>query len=324
VPVKEDKTSKAAEKAWYASDPLCFTEWPRKTLHRFLHAALPTWSAGDNARANAALENVAAPSADECLAGLRSRYRKGTYKSAFQYRDFVWGVEAIVGTDATLDAIVSEMETEDTKYNDRREAMVEATAFMLLRASPTTAKSARTRMERLFAAPRDPTIAHVYEGYFDTLDCVLHGAVGLKRFWASWPTRMDAAPEVCLEIPGTYCGGSLDFAGDSPSFIREAIKTTNRENLSSGMSVRVAALGGSAALALLPTRKWPAVRMPSVVRDFGMLRAPEIVTFMASLVGKSSVKNAPIDWFKAHADYARPILEKTKSPAAKLVLRQLA
>jgi hypothetical protein len=44
---------------------------------------------------------------------------------------------------------------------------------------------------------------------------------------------------------------------------------------------------------------------------------------MASLVGKSSVKDAPATWLKAHADYARPILVKDKSPAAKLALREL-
>ncbi len=77
------------------------------------------------------------------------------------------------------------------------------------------------------------------------------------------------------------------------------------------------------ALALLPTRKWPAVQMPAVVRDLGMIRAPEIVTFMASLVGKSSVKDAPITWLCAHADYARPVLDKSKTDAAKLVLRKL-
>jgi hypothetical protein len=328
VPVdgrKEDKTAKAAEKAWYASDPIFFTEWPRKTLHRFLHAALPMWKGGD-ARATAALENDAAPSADECLSGLRDRFRKGKYKGVFQYRDFVWGVEVIAGTDATLDAIVSEMEKVDQPGDssltrsptNTRAAMVEAAAFLLLRASRATAKKARERMERVFAAPRDRTV----EPYFATLDCVLHGREAVKRFSASFPSWSDAQSLVWLEVPTGYCAASLDFVADDPSFVREMV-VTNPKLHSDGMSVRVAALGGPEVLATLRARKWPAVQMPAVLRDFGMLRSPEVVTVMASLVGKSAMKAAAINWLKGHADYTRPILEKTKSAAAKFALQQL-
>ncbi len=331
VPVdgrKEDKTSKAAEKAWYASDPIFFTEWPRKTLHRFLNVALPMWKAGDDARVASALENDAPPSADECLAGLRSRFRKGTSKKGvFQTRDFVWGVEAIAGTDATIDAIVSEMETADLKGFERhpvghRAAMVEAAAFALLRASRATAKSARARMERVFAAPRDVKTAKLLEPYLATLDGVLHGAEAVKRFSAKFPTWSDARALVWLEVPSGYCAASLDFVENDAAFIREMV-ATNAKLLSSGMSVRVVALGGPEVLAALSSRKWPAVQMPAVLRDFGMVRAPEVVMFMASLVGKSALKDAPLQWLEAHADYARPVLEKAKSDVAKLALRQL-
>jgi hypothetical protein len=63
--------------------------------------------------------------------------------------------------------------------------------------------------------------------------------------------------------------------------------------------------------------------MPAVVRDFGMLRAPEVVMFMASLLGKSSVKDASLEWLKSHASYARPILEKAKTDDAKRALREM-
>jgi hypothetical protein len=54
-----------------------------------------------------------------------------------------------------------------------------------------------------------------------------------------------------------------------------------------------------------------------------MVRAPEVVDFMLSLIGKSAAKDVPMKWFEAHADYARPIVAKSKSPAAKAVASKL-
>lgn len=323
VPVdgrKEDKTTAAAENAWMR-DPFFFTEWPRLTLHRFLRIffALPEWKNGKVAQD--VFKHDAPLEAAECLEGLRNRVREPPPKQPFEYRNLVWGVEAIAGTDATLEEIVSEMETTYPTLPEHAsvfEAVVTAAAFLLLRATPRVANKARERMERLYAAPRDPQTLADFEGYFGAIDYALHGAAGTKRFLANWPKWT-----VWLEVPALYCAGSLDYAVDDPAFVRQVLKTTSPKTLSNGMSVRVAAFGGPEALALLPTRKWPAVQMPSVARDLGMIRAPEIVTFMASLVGKSSVKDVPITWLQAHADYARPILAKTKTDAAKRVLRQL-
>jgi hypothetical protein len=89
------------------------------------------------------------------------------------------------------------------------------------------------------------------------------------------------------------------------------------------MCVRLAAIGGSPVRAGLEARKWPARQMPSVVRDFGMIRDPAVAKLMLSLVGKASVKDGPLAWFRAHADYARPLLEKQTSVVAKGVLHQL-
>lgn len=325
VPVdgrKEDKSAAAAEKAWYASDPLFFTEWPRKTLHRFLRFSLTPWKAVDDAAAKAALANDTLLSADECLEGLRRRVHSSRKPHPFTYRDLVWGVEAIAGTDATLEMIVSEMETTYPTLPEHMgvfEAVVSAAAFMLLRASPAVAKSARERMERLFAAFDPATADEEVVSYFGAVDCALHGAPAVKRFCAKYPTWT-----VWLEVPALYCVGSLDYATGDSAFIRDMITTTDPKRLSNGMSVRVAAFGRAQALALLPKRKWPAVQMPAIVRDFGMLRAPEIVVFIASLLGKSSVKDAPIKWLQAHAEYARPILVKTKTDAAKLALRSIS
>lgn len=321
VPVdgrKEDKTPTAAENAWVKGDPTFWTEWPRKTLHRFVRFATTPREKGDVAAGKAALANDSAPSTTECLDGLRWRVREAIAKQPFAYRNVVWAVEAIAGTDATLECITSEMETSYPTIPERMpacEAVVSAASFLLLRASPSVAKSSRTRMEAIFAAPHDA--AQAYEDYFGTLDFALHGAAGVKSFFAKYPKWT-----VWLEVPALYCAGSLDYA-DDPAFVRDVITKTDPRTLSPGMSVRVAAAGGSAALARLAKCKWPAAQMPSVVRDLGMIRAPEIVTFIASLVGKSAAKDAPMQWLRAHADYARPILAKEKSNAATLALRQL-
>jgi hypothetical protein len=268
---KADKTSAAASKAFYASDPIFFTEWPRKTLHRYLRFGLPMWNVGDDDAAKAALEDDTVPAADDLLALLRKRFRRGTYKGPFHYRNLVWGVEAIAGTDATLDAITEEMEVPDESVPsstivDVREAIVTATSFMLLRASLSVATSARERMDRVLRSTQDA--GELFEAYRGAIDFVLHGAAGTKRFLEKWPNP------VWLEVPTMYCSASLDYAIDDGPFVRELL--TKSRPLSNGMSVRVAALGGPEALALLPKRKWPAVQMPAVVRDFGMIRAPEM------------------------------------------------
>jgi len=304
---KSKRAAAAAKKAWGVCDPIHFTEWSRPVLERYLRAAIDTLFVEEPKNFDGP-----APAPDEAIDGLRRMFREGYDTYRFKEAEFAYGIEAIAGTDRTLTALAEEIEGFKSKNDDGfnydcRATLAQTTAFMMLRASPKVVKDARAKMERGLAkgGPKK------YEDYFDALDYALHGAKVLaprKRAWWS----MDN-----WQILGV--GPSLDFAADDPKWVREWVPRDPKGQL----SVRVASIAGPAALEGLENRKWPARMLPSVLRDFGMLQDPQIVPFMLAYVGKSSVKDAPIQWFRAHAVFAKPILAKMKSDAAKLVLKQL-
>jgi hypothetical protein len=316
---KADKSpAKSAMKAHAAGDPIWFAEWPRQMLMRYLRleaAALNATAQGYNERhtemyalATNASEDAAPLSADEGIAALRRVYDKSDEIYPFQSHAFVFGVETIAGTDAVLEALTLAV-SEGEGATNAKTAMIETLAFLLLRASPAAAKSARAKLEKAYAALSAEGAKKAEMSA--ALDLSLHGTDAVKRGAGKYVT-----------LQGEWGLGGyapLEFADDA-DYVREQVA---RAKPSEPMSVRIAWLGGPAVLAGLALRKWAAARMPGIVRDFGMIRAPEIVELMLSLIGKSSVKDGPIHWFKAHADYARPILSKSKAAMAKGVLRQI-
>ena len=330
VPVDGEKADKvaAAQKAWRVSDPIYFTEWPRGTLYRFMNAGIENvFRSYPPERGGAAykkLEDPTPPSAKTCLDALGRLFREGYATYSFEERDFVYGVETVAGTDATLGVLAAEIEAFEVPRENpglnhlTRAHLAEMVAFLLLRATPAAAKDARERIERALSPPVKDKITpkpgydlEALNYYFDALDYALHGAAGVRRHTGKW---------VYLEVPALSFGATLDYAGDDPDYVRDMVPKADKK---AGMSVRIPAIAGASVLAGLEARKWPAAQLPSIVRDFGMIRDPAIVTLMLSLIGKSSVKDGPMKWFQAHADYARPILQKTKSDVAKSVLRQL-
>ncbi len=312
--LNQDKAPAKSAMKWYmASDPIYFTEWPREVLHRILRVfaddAFKPHGVGDTMKA---LETKGAPDADPLLAAIGKMFETGKVNYAFHKRTLVYGTETIAGTDATLMAIANAFASSkwkvpaETLNESCRDTLIECAAFLFLRASPKVVKEAREKI-----VPLEPKLAKAYEWCAQTIDCTLHGAAGVKR----------TITTTCgLEVGALGSDASVELAGDDPNWVREMVA---KAKPAEPMSVRVAHIGGPSVLANLSKRKWPAVKMPSIVRDFGMIRDPEIVTFMLSLIGKSSVKDAPLEWFRAHADDAKGILKKTKGDSAKAILRQL-
>jgi len=317
VPVdgmNQDKAPAKSALKWYmASDPIYFAEWPREVLHRILRVFADDAFKGDGSGdALKALEKKGPPDAEMLLAAIKKMFETGKVNYAFHKRTLVYGTELIAGTDATLMAIADAFASSawkvpaETLNESSRDTLIECAAFLFLRASPKVVKAAREKI-----VPLDPKVATAYEWCAKTIDLTLSGAAGVKR---TMRTR------VALETNALVSDVSLELAGDDPDWVREMVAKAKPTD---PMSVRIAHIAGPSVLANLSKRKWPAVKMPSVVRDFGMIRDPEIVTFMLSLVGKSSVKDAPLAWFRAHRDYVKPILAKTKGDSAKAISRQL-
>ena len=303
--------AKSALKWYMASDPIYFAEWPREVLHRVLRVFAADAFKKHVDQTMKAFETSGPPDTRVLLDAIARMFETGMVNYAFHKRTLVYGTEAIAGTDATLIAIADAFASSawvvpaETLNESCRDTLVECAAFLLLRASPAVAKAAREKIVPLGSEDRERVRVVCADDRFRASRCGgreandEHGEARARR---------------------ARRGRGLELAGDDPDWVREMVA---KAKPTAPMSVRIAHIAGTSVLANLPARKWPSVKMPSIVRDFGMIRDPEIVTFMLSLVGKSSVKDAPLEWFRAHADYARPILQKTKNDSAKAILRQL-
>jgi hypothetical protein len=228
---------------------------------------------------------------------------------AFNVRDWLFIAENIIGTDQTLEAIAEGLEGSDVTIRGNamsvriqvKEYAAWAIGFLLLRASKERRSELAARLEAQYtrfdaAAKKQPG----WQMCAWALDLSLHGAAGVKR-WGGKSTIL------------------AEYAHDDPDYVRECVA----ENPTAPMSVRLVAIAGTDVMKGLAKRRWYAVELPSVMRDFGMVRAPETVELALSLVGKSAAKDAPIKWLAAHADYARPMVEraaKAGSASAKAAL----
>ena len=304
-----DKQPAKSARAWVGSiDPKYASDWPREVAHRVLRAGPIV-----QFEKTAAMEMAGPPSRDEARAALMfvaCSMDEHTYE--YKVWDFVYLTETILGADATLDAIAEGFEKSKPKISIGagtpmqcyvKKYLAGTLGFLLLRAK----KPAPLRKRLAAQHARFDAIAKKAKDWgwcAMTFDLALNGAAAYKRALAAgWGIDLV----------------TLENVGDDPDLVRDCVAKEPKAS----MTVRLAALGGTAVLANLAKRKLWARDLAPAVRDFGMVRSPDVVDFILSLVGKTAVKDAPSKWFREHADYARPLLAKSKSPAAKAVLAQL-
>jgi hypothetical protein len=219
-------------------------------------------------------------------------------------RDYVFLVEAFIGADATLDAIAAGFESMRGEPRDVfalafKTGVASAIGFLLLRAKHAKKHTRTLEAIRLTLGSKKPHW-RMTAGY---LDASLHGRVGLDR-WLG-PSRRSL-------IWAEYAEGDPDY-----------VKTCIAEcEAAAPMSVRLVAIAGTSAMKNIARRKWYADDLRAVMRDFGMIRAPETVELALSLVGRTTVKDAPVKWIAAHADYAMPIVEKITSGERAAAIRR--
>ena len=312
-----EKTAAKSAQAWLGAldRKKYFAEWPREVAWRVLRVGPRTLLGADVTKpVLAALAQPGAPSADEVRAKLVdvvAKMDEHTYE--FKVEDFVYLAEAMIGADATLDAIAEGFEKSKPKTvkpgagtpmeSYVKKYVASTLGFLLLRAKKPA--PLRKRLEAQHA--RFAQMAKKSDDWSWcalTFDLALGGGAAYKRALAGgW--RIDLR--------------TLEHAGDDPALVRDCVAKEPKQ----AMTVRIPTIGGVGVLANLSKRKFSASELESAVRDFGMIRAPEVVDFVLGLVGKSAAKDAPMKWFEAHADYARPFVAKSKSPAAKAVLSKL-
>lgn len=306
-----------------ATEPVYYSEWPRQVAYRFLRTGCATefkdkTGNGLTARTKAALADARPLEKAEASRLLYEAAIHSEEGAAFKARDFVFGVEAVAGTDAALEALCSGFEDAklklprnlaDPMHTIFKGHLAGTAGFLLLRASPAAKKKA---LERL-AAVRDrlaQTGAEAWEPCVTNLDVAVGGAAAVKRAFAG------RQPDL----------GLAQYAHDDAAFVRRVVT----EDLEQPITVRHVAIGGPKVMEGLSGRRFPLAQVPYVMRDFGMVKAPQTVELALALMQKASAKGEPMRWFEAHADYARPFLDKVargaaqKAQAAKAVFRQIA
>ena len=297
-----EKNPKKAALAWIASiDPKTFfSEWPRRVAWRVLRTG-PITQIG-TAETIAMLEIDGEPSKDEVRAKLVDTlmtFSQHTYE--FKICDYAYLVEATLGTDEMLTAMAEGFEKARAPLNEKREgtpmeaynlmAFAGTVGFMLLRSRDRAKHVARfeaqqKRFEDLAKKNDD------WQWCAGMLDLSLHGAAAVRRRIASgWHLDL----------------GWVEYAHDDADLVLECVAKETKGDI----SVRLVAIAGVAAMRGLAKRKFVAATIPSAIRDFGMVRAPETVDFVLSMLGKSSAKDAPAKWLAAHADFAKPIVERS-------------
>lgn len=299
-----DRSPSRSALAWLATyrDDKYRSEWPREVAYRVMRFGPYIRIAGathprvklrplDMKNANAS----GPPSVAEvrkALASMAERFTAATVPMKVCH--WVLLAETLIGTDETLDAIAEGFEraqvgrrTDSFKLRFKQGA-ASLIGFLLLRSSRRGAhvKRLRAQLARFAAGltPQSPwrlTVSY--------LDASLHGAPAVKRRFVGQKSVFFA-----------------EYAADDPDYVRECAA----EDKTAPMSVRLVAIAGTDVLKDITRRRYEAESLPAVVRDFGMIRAPETVELIVSLMGKSSAKDAPRRWLAAHEEYARPIVER--------------
>jgi hypothetical protein len=316
-----DKNATKSALAWLAAiDPKYRSDWPREVAHRAMRAGpivqfVKTQYSQQaiTAKSKAAIETAGPLSKDEARSKLVEVVRSlDQHTYAFKVQDFVYLIETVLGAEGTLDAIAEGFETSDpaTKrgHGTPMESYVKTYAagtigFLLLRAKPSAAL--RKRLEAQHQRFDDiAKKSNDWSWCAQHFDLSLHGAAAFKRMLASgWRISLS----------------TLEYAHDDPDLVRECVAEEPKQ----AMTVRLAKIGGVSVLEGLAKRKFSSPELLSAVRDFGMVRSPDVVELVLSLVGKSAVKDAPIQWLAAHADYAKPLVARSKSTTAKAALARM-
>lgn len=316
-----DKNATKSALAWLAAiDPKYRSEWPREVAYRAMRVGpvvqfVKTEYAQNaiTAKSKAAVEKAGPLSKDEARARLVevvASLDEHTYE--FKVNDFVYLIEAVLGADETLDAIAEGFETskpnvsaagQGTPMESYVKTYVAGTlGFLLLRATSTKVRGRLEEQRHRFQA-----IANKSDDWAwcaQHFDFSLDGAAAVRRtVGMGWRINLKVA----------------EYAHDDPDLVREWVAKVPKDS----MTVRLAKIAGTSVLEGLAKRKLSSPELAVAVRDFGMVRSPDVVEFVLSLVGKSAVKDAPIQWLVDHADYARPIVARSKSTTAKAALARM-
>lgn len=208
-------------------------------------------------------------------------------------------LEALTSTDVVLEAITSALENlpksrwKNEKGKDSDTAMFAyLTGLLLLRSR--TAPAFTKRLEDVYAATVKAKIDEGEHTIRGGLDLALHGNAGAARalaksHWQYWYWYL------MVDDPAVHLARLAD--NWKSEWVPEA---------------RILYLAGEKLLPIYTTKKAlrQGKRLPHILADFGMFAHDGIFELMVEMIGVKGAAEAPADYFRANAPYARPKLEK--------------
>jgi hypothetical protein len=212
-------------------------------------------------------------------------------------------LEAIVGTDVVLGALVDDLEKLSTTRLDAKDPNktgADDNAALLAYASGVLLLRSEKRdpfEKRLEALYQTAVKANVEPGEHTVrggLDLALHGTGGAKRalassHWQYWYyyLMVDDAAVHLARLADTW----------KSEWVPES---------------RILWLAGDEMLPVYTSKKAlrQGKRLPNILRDFGMFDDDRIMSLMVDMVGVKGAGDAPHDYFSGHATRLRPKLER--------------
>jgi len=230
------------------------------------------------------------------------------------HRALFYVLEALVGTEAVVDAILDALEalpdkriTHEIGGPDRKTGgPAYLLGFMLRRLSPA---SRTTREKRLRAL-----LDHAH-------------ALCAKASSTNWElipvieSVLDGWSAPSLTTPGGYVYASrYVFATDDLERLRALLASKDTILDYGVLDVHFVYLLGPEIIESLGKRRPLKVALSAMFEDLGKIRHPAVVALFLEYVGKPMAKDWPLQWFRAHEKYARPLLESMRGEKAKAVL----
>jgi hypothetical protein len=127
-----------------------------------------------------------------------------------------------------------------------------------------------------------------------------------------------------LASPGPYVYlGRYVFATDDLERLRALVANKDTIYEYGNLDVRFVYLLGADVLTTIGKHRPMKEAVRATFEDLGMIRHEALVPLFLEYVGKPMAKELPLQWFRAHAEFAKPILEKSKDAKAKAILGQI-
>jgi hypothetical protein len=235
------------------------------------------------------------------------------------HETFYFLLEALVGTETVVDAILDGLEALPPKritnelFNGRDRKTAGAAfllGFMFLRLPP----KARAPREKRLRALLDRSHALLAKTKKKTDGEIVPA---IERVLDGW-----SAPS--LSAGGYVYSSRYAFATDDLDRLRALLAEKETIYDYGMLDVRFVYLLGPEIIDAIGKRRPKKEQLAVMLEDLGMLEHASVASLFLEYVGKPMAKDRPIKWFRAHADWAKPILKSMKNNAsAKAVLSQI-